>query len=98
MLIHAAGNPELGERAALLPSSLLQSLTLHPTLQKTDCVHGSYHGSLCSFSLSDASPAYLLAANDRMCAPPSPSSLTAAQDNETPLSQDLAVEYYEISI
>lgn len=73
MLIHAAGNPELGERAVVLPSSLPQSLSLSSTsclspTPRTDCMH-SYHGSLCSFSLSDTSPVYLLAATDPIHSP-----------------------------
>lgn len=70
MLIHAAGNPELGERAVVLPSSLSLSLFISPSLSNpiTDCMH-SYHGSLCSFFLSDMFPVYLQAATDLIHSP-----------------------------
>ena len=68
MLIHAAGNLELGKRAILLPSSLslAHSLSYSIAVSLSQRVMSdsllSYHGTLCSLSLSDVFPVYSVAA------------------------------------
>lgn len=96
MLIHAAGNPELGESAVVVvvsfPSSLSLFLSLFLSNPITEWII-SYYGSLCS--LSDTFPVYSQAAIGPIL---THCSLTTGQADEPENPWALTVDIHEKSI